>query len=184
MTVSWPNKRAVATKLLKVLATATLHRAGLASDRRHRRGGCDTASIVRLDRSLGAGDRRAISHADRLRPTGSCVAVFFFLHSESQVNSPSVRLAQELGGRDACAIVRGVVVSEPKISERNTASFRLRATSIEIHGVERLGAVTLLARWHGDVAYGDEVQLFGVLTPVEGPRNPGEFDMRAIPRAS
>ncbi len=109
---------------------------------------------------------------------GFVAAVFFFLHSQSQVNSPSVRLARELGSETTAAIVRGFVVSEPKISERNTASFLLRATSIEIHGVERLGTVTLSARWHGDVAYGDEVQLFGVLTPVEGPRNPGEFDMR------
>ena len=73
---------------------------------------------------------------------GFVVAVFFFLHSQSQVSSPSVRLARELGGATEAAIVRGFVVSEPKISERNTASFLLRATSIAIHGVERLGA------WH------------------------------------
>jgi ComEC/Rec2-related protein len=106
-------------------------------------------------------------------------ASFFFLHSVQQTRSPGVRLARELGGEPIAIAVRGLVVSEPKFGAMGSASFRLKLRSLVRDGrVEQCNA-TILGRWRGDVRYGDELQLFGVVQPVEGPRNPGEFDMRA-----
>lgn len=112
-------------------------------------------------------------------PTYLLVAVSFFtLHSLRVVDSPGSALALQLGDSPHAATVHGFVVSEPKPSSRHTASFLLHAISIERDGYEEACAATLAARWAGDVQYGDEVRLFGVTSPVEGPRNPGEFDMR------
>lgn len=106
------------------------------------------------------------------------VASFFSLHALHVSQAPGLRFAQELGEQPRAATVRGFVISEPKVSERDTASFFLRTTSIEIAGREYARALTIFARWHGAVRYGDEVRIFGVLQPIDGPRNPGELDMR------
>ncbi|MDQ2660022.1 MAG: ComEC/Rec2 family competence protein, partial [Verrucomicrobiota bacterium] len=109
---------------------------------------------------------------------GFVAASFFALHALQLANAPGALLALELGVQPQAAVVQGWIVSEPKVSERKTASFQLRATSIELHGVTRPCRITFLARWRGDVRYGDEVRIFGVLMPIDGPRNPGEFDRR------
>ncbi|MFN2474929.1 MAG: ComEC/Rec2 family competence protein [Chthoniobacterales bacterium] len=105
-------------------------------------------------------------------------ASFFTLHSLRVVDSPGARLAAELGDKPRAVTVHGFVTGEPKISARGTSSFLLHAISIERDGIEEGCDGTLTARWAGDVAYGDEVRLFGVTGAVEGPRNPGELDMR------
>lgn len=105
-------------------------------------------------------------------------ASFFFLHSARLTSSPGVRLAGELGSAKQAIAVRGLVVSEPKSSGRGMASFQLALHSIDQAGLTRPSKAKILARWRGDVHYGDELQLFGVIQPIEGPRNPGEFDMR------
>ncbi|MDQ6625515.1 MAG: ComEC/Rec2 family competence protein [Verrucomicrobiota bacterium] len=105
-------------------------------------------------------------------------ASFFTLHSLRVVDSPGATLAADLGDKPRAVTVHGFVVSEPKLSGRGTNSFLLRTIAIERDGVEKPCSATLTARWAGDVQYGDEVRLFGVTGAVEGPRNPGEFDMR------
>ncbi|MFN2508958.1 MAG: ComEC/Rec2 family competence protein [Chthoniobacterales bacterium] len=105
-------------------------------------------------------------------------ASFFYLHSSRQTISPGLRLAQELGPEPVAIAVCGIVISEPKVSARGMATFHLRLKWTERDGQRHSSGATILARWRGDVRYGDELQLFGVAEPVEGPRNPGEFDMR------
>ncbi len=104
---------------------------------------------------------------------------FFALHSLRQTESPGLRLARTIGFAPQAAAVRGLITSEPQMSERGMASFHLRLRWIERDGARRSSNATILARWRGAARYGDEVQLFGVMQPTEGPRNPGEFDMRA-----
>lgn len=106
------------------------------------------------------------------------VASFFAIHSLRQTESPGLRLARELGTEPVALAARGVVVSEPKVSARGTASFQLALQTTSRDGRTERSDATILARWRGDVHYGDELQLFGVASPIEPPRNPGEFDMR------
>ena len=104
---------------------------------------------------------------------------FFALHSIRQTQSAAMRLERGLGAEAQAITAHGIVVNEPKVSERGTSSFLLRLQSIERGGGHNVQSdATISARWRGDVHYGDELQLFGVLQPTEGPRNPGEFDMR------
>jgi ComEC/Rec2-related protein len=106
-------------------------------------------------------------------------AGFFILHSMRTTDSPGRRLAIELGEKPRPVSVAGCVVSEPKISAAGSASFLLQAESIEIDGETRPCHVKFFARWRHAVEFGDEVRLFGTAERVEGPRNPGEFDMRS-----
>ena len=110
---------------------------------------------------------------------GFVVAALFLLHSFRVGDSPTARLADELGEEPRPVTVRGWVVTEPKVGPSGTASFVLHAESIEIDGAMRICHMKFLARWRGPVALGDEVNLFGTAEPVERPRNPGEFNMRA-----
>lgn len=107
------------------------------------------------------------------------VLAFFFLHSLRTTETPGLTLAAALGEGPVPITVRGAVITEPKISERNTASFLLAAESIEIDGVARPCRAKFFARWKFPVVFGDEVKLFGTAQKIEGPRNPGEFDLRA-----
>ena len=50
---------------------------------------------------------------------------FFFLHGERTVDSPGMQLARALGNEPRPVTVRGAVITEPKISERGSASFRV-----------------------------------------------------------
>src|ERR1700682_6245151 len=104
---------------------------------------------------------------------------FFFLHSVRTTNSPGLELAGSLGEEPRPVTVRGAVISEPRISERGSASFLFQAESIEIDGETRPCRAKLFTRWRHAVAFGDEVRLFGTAQKIEGPRNPGEFDMRS-----
>ncbi len=105
-------------------------------------------------------------------------ASFFSIHVLHTSDSPGLRLARELGDRPQAITVHGIVGSEPKVSARGSASFLLRAVSIERDGLMSRCSATLSARWPGAVSYGDEIRVFGVVAPIAGPRNPGEFDMR------
>lgn len=106
-------------------------------------------------------------------------AGFFFLHCARTVNSPGLVLARTLGDSPRPVTVRGTVISEPRISERGTASFLLEAESIEIDGETRPCRANFFVRWRHPVDFGDDVRLFGTAQPNDGPRNPGEFDLRA-----
>ncbi|MFL6594433.1 MAG: ComEC/Rec2 family competence protein [Chthoniobacterales bacterium] len=107
-------------------------------------------------------------------------ACFFTVHALRLTNAPGATLARELGSAPQAIAVRGIVVSEPKKSVRGMNSFLLRANTMTRDGIEHPCHATFFARWPGAVTYGDEVQLFGSAAPIEGPRNPGEFDMRAF----
>src|SRR2546423_309759 len=104
---------------------------------------------------------------------------FFFLHSARTIASPGIELARALGDGPRPVTVRGAVISEPKISERGGASFLLKAGSIEIDDQTYACRETLFGRWRHAVEFGDELRLFGTAQKIDGPRNPGEFDMRA-----
>jgi ComEC/Rec2-related protein len=104
---------------------------------------------------------------------------FFVVHSLRTADTQGLTLARALGEEPVPLTVRGEVISEPKISERGAASFLLQAESIEIDNQSRPCRAKFFARWRYPVEFGDEVELFGTVQKVEGPRNPGEFDMRA-----
>ncbi|MEY2584712.1 MAG: competence protein ComEC, partial [Verrucomicrobiota bacterium] len=106
-------------------------------------------------------------------------AGFFFLHGARTLDTPGMELARALGDAPRPVTVRGAVISEPRISERGAASFLVQAKSIEIDGESHPCRAKLFARWRHAVDFGDEVRLFGTAQPIDGPRNPGEFDMRA-----
>lgn len=105
-------------------------------------------------------------------------AAFFFLHSVRITDSPGRRLVRVVGKEPRAIAVRGFVVSEPKVSAQGTKSFLLRLSAADLEGQERKCHATISAQWRGDVKFGDELQLFGAIQQIEGPRNPGEFDMR------
>jgi competence protein ComEC len=107
------------------------------------------------------------------------VGGFFFLHSARTTETPGLVTARLLGDAPRPITVHGAVVTEPKVSERGSASFLLEAQTIEVDGEVRPCRAKFLARWEHAVQFGDEVRLFGTAQPIEGPRNPGEFDMRA-----
>jgi competence protein ComEC len=104
---------------------------------------------------------------------------FFFLHCARTVETPGKELARTLGNGPQPVTVRGAVISEPKLSERGSASFLLAAEAIEIDGETRSCGAKFFVRWRHAVEFGDQVRLFGTAQPIEGPRNPGEFDLRA-----
>src|SRR3982751_5180780 len=62
---------------------------------------------------------------------------FFLLHSLRSTGTPGLSLAGALGKEPVPITVRGAVITEPKISERDTASFLLAAESVELDGVTR-----------------------------------------------
>lgn len=129
------------------------------------------ASIVCAGGALALRDSRSVYVF-----VGAC---FFFLHSVQETSSPGIRLAEQLGREPKAISARGIVVGEPRVSEGGMASFHLRLSSVEFDGARYISEAKMLARWRGDVRYGDELQLFGSAQPVAGPRNPGEFDMRS-----
>ncbi len=106
-------------------------------------------------------------------------AAFASVHAQRQADSPGRRLARLLGEQRRAVAVRGVVVSEPRISPRGTASFQIQVESVAFDDRTIPISGTITARWPGTPVYGDELQLFGVIQPVPPPRNPGEFDLRA-----
>lgn len=113
-------------------------------------------------------------------PTYTLVTLgFFFLHSLRLTDSRGMRLVRELGDEPQIATARGSVISEPKISSRNMASFLLRLESIEREGRQWTPNTTIFVRWAGPVEFGDQLNLFGVIERIAPPRNPGEFDLRA-----
>lgn len=112
-------------------------------------------------------------------PVYFCAAlVFYHLHYLRLTTGPGRELARSTGEERIAFAVRGTVASEPTVSPRGMASFRFRLWEYERDGKWHASRATILARWPGEPRYGDALQLFGVLQPVDGPRNPGEFDMR------
>jgi competence protein ComEC len=104
---------------------------------------------------------------------------FFALHSARITNTPADMLAQIAGPRPRPARVTGIVTTEPKIEATGNASFLMKLHQAKIDGRDFKTNATVFVRWRGRPNVGDELALFGTLQPIEPPRNPGEFDMRA-----
>ena len=90
-----------------------------------------------------------------------------------------MRLARQLGSEPQPVTVLGSVASEPKVSAKGFASFLLRLDSIELEGRMIASNATVLVRWKGLPAFGNQLRLFGVAERIPPPRNPGEFDLRS-----
>src|SRR5437763_9804989 len=108
-----------------------------------------------------------------------CGATFFALHSARIANTPGDELVQIAGAETRPANVIGIVTTEPKIEVTGNASFLLRLHKARINGQDFQTNATVFVRWRGRPNVGDELALFGTFQPIEPPRNPGEFDMRA-----
>src|SRR5438046_648580 len=106
-------------------------------------------------------------------------ATFFALHSARITSTPADALAEIAGGLARPASVAGIVTTEPKIEATGNASFLMRMHQAKIAGQNFETNATVFVRWRGRPNVGDEVALFGTFQPIEPPRNPGEFDMRA-----
>lgn len=104
---------------------------------------------------------------------------FFVLHSTRIVNTPADALAQITGQQSRPANVTGTVTTEPKIEANGNATFLLKLHDAKVGDEDVRTNATVFVRWRGHPNVGDEVALFGTLQPIEAPRNPGEFDMRA-----
>src|SRR5438874_196862 len=106
-------------------------------------------------------------------------ATFFALHSARITSTPADALAEIAGGLARPASVTGIVTTEPKIEATGNASFLMRMHQAKIAGQNFETNATVFVRWRGRPNVGDKVALFGTFQPIEPPRNPGEFDMRA-----
>jgi len=104
---------------------------------------------------------------------------FFLIHNFRTRDTVGLRLAADLSERPRVVNAIGFVTSEPKVAANEFATFLFRLESIEFEGETRPTSATLLARWPGNPAFGDELKLFGIAEPIARPRNPGEFDMRS-----
>src|SRR5436305_6729418 len=104
---------------------------------------------------------------------------FFALHSGRITNTPADMLAQIAGAQPRPASVTGIITTEPKIEATGNASFLTRLHQAKIDGQDFKTNATVFVRWRGRPNVGDELALFGTFQPIEPPRNPGEFDMRA-----
>src|SRR5213080_2252482 len=104
---------------------------------------------------------------------------FFALHSARIINTPADELAQIAGAQPRPASVTGIVTTEPKIETNGNASFLMRLHKVKIADQDFETNATVFVRWRGQPNVGDELALFGTFHPIEPPRNPGEFDMRA-----
>src|SRR5947207_1098419 len=107
------------------------------------------------------------------------VATFFALHSARITSTPADALAEIAGGLARPASVTGIVTTEPKIEATGNASFLMRMHQAKIAGQNFETNATVFVRWRGRPNVGDELALFGTFQPIEPPRNPVEFDMRA-----
>ena len=106
-------------------------------------------------------------------------ATFFVLHSARITNTPADALAQLAGQQPRPANVTGIVTTEPKIEANGNATFLLKLCGAKIENQDIRTDATVFVRWRGRPNIGDELALFGTVQPIEVPRNPGEFDMRA-----
>ena len=121
-----------------------------------------------------------VFHRPRLTWTYALVGCgFFLLHTFQIRDTIGLRLADELGERPRAINATGFVVSEPKMAASGFATFLCKLESIELEGKTLPTDATLLVRWRGEPAFGDELRFSGIAEPVAPPRNPGEFDMRS-----
>ncbi len=107
------------------------------------------------------------------------VVGFFLLHNIRTIGTPGLRLASWIGEGSRVATVTGVITSEPKTAANGFATFVMKMTQIEAAQEVYQTNASIFVRWRGHPQFGDELKLFGVIEPIEPPRNPGQFDMRS-----
>jgi ComEC/Rec2-related protein len=118
----------------------------------------------------------------RPRPLLSYLIVafgFFALHSLRTSDTCGLRLAQKLGERPRRVNAVGRVLDEPKQGRNGFATFPFKLAVIDFGGRQQPTSAVWLVRWRGQAQPGDELRLTGIAEPIDPPRNPGEFDMRA-----
>lgn len=104
------------------------------------------------------------------------LSVFALVHVWQSRESPAAEFAR-LVPPETSATVIGVVSTEPRVFSPSRSSFELRVTSLFSDGRETHPAITILVNWPGGPpAYGDRLQIPGILGPLDPPRNPGQFD--------
>src|SRR5262249_5886545 len=103
---------------------------------------------------------------------------FFVLHSLRTTDTVGRRFVQEVGDQPLSMTAHGVVISEPKISAKGYFSFVLQLADIELAGETRPSHARILVRSRGPAEFGDTLQLFGLVSRIAPPRNPGEFNGR------
>jgi competence protein ComEC len=106
-------------------------------------------------------------------------ASFFCLHSARVTRMPAESLALAAGNEVRPLTVKGIVVTEPKTETNGVAVFILQLHNAKFSDEIFPSNASVLVRWRRTPNMGDELELFGTLQPIEPPRNPGEFDMRA-----
>ncbi len=115
-------------------------------------------------------------------------ALFFAWHAFRQAKSHERELALLVPPQGRAVRAVGVVAEEPAASERSlkgriawTRPFRVRLESLELDGAPIPNSAVVFTDWPGPPPlYGDRVELLGSLRNVPPPRNPGEFDFRAM----
>ncbi|MEY2484385.1 MAG: competence protein ComEC [Verrucomicrobiota bacterium] len=110
---------------------------------------------------------------------GFVAVSFFLLHIFQTSDTAGSLLAARLGERARAVTVTGAVITEPKFAPNGFATFLLHLNSMQLEGKNEPTKATILVRWRGKPEFGDELQLFGTASPIDPPRNPGEFDMRS-----
>ncbi len=106
-------------------------------------------------------------------------AAFFCLHSSRILRNSAEALEQFGGNEIRAASVEGIAATEPKFEPNGAATFLLKLKSARIDEQTFATDATVYVHWRGAPQIGDALALFGTLEPIERPRNPGEFDMRA-----
>ena len=105
-------------------------------------------------------------------------AVFFALHLVQLHDAPGKKLSERLGERARAVSLTGTVVSEPRVSPNDFATFLLQLDAIEFDGHRQDCGATFRARWKGNPGLGDVIRLTGIAEPISPARNPGVFDLR------
>jgi competence protein ComEC len=106
------------------------------------------------------------------------------LHTVRHQGNAAAALEPFVENGPRVARVEGVVSSDPEplgfFSMRQTGTFRLCISRIEIGGRPLALNTTLLATWAGPLPrYGDRVSMDGSLKPLDERTNPGQFDFAA-----
>jgi ComEC/Rec2-related protein len=107
------------------------------------------------------------------------IATAFLAHSVNVRQAPGRLLADRLGDHPRAVSATGVVVSEPKVSSTGFSTFLLRLNELELEGDREPCSARVSVRWRGTAGHGDTIRILAMAEPIEPPRNPGEFDMRA-----
>ncbi len=116
----------------------------------------------------------------RLLLTYTVVACcFFLLHAWQTTETPGLILARELGEHPRTVTAVGRIIDQPRPSGNKFVTFPFRLQTIEFGGRSETSSGTWIVRWPGQAQLGDEIRLSGIAEPIQPPRNPGQFDMRA-----